>query len=326
MMEYEKQEKKVLCDEVAKETLKGAYIKGRDRLRQAEVPEADLDAWYLLEYVTKVSRASYYMEPDREMTALQCAQYEACLLRREQRVPLQHITGEQEFMGLAFRVDENVLIPRQDTEILVEQALGFIKSGKVPAAENSRTRILDMCTGSGCILLSVMHWAESYRQKTLCRAEDTARDGEKQDIIIIEGTGADISPQALAVAEKNARRLGVSAGFIQSDLFDAVHGRYGMILSNPPYIRTDEIKDLQEEVRLHDPVIALDGKEDGLYYYRRIVRESRSCLEEGGMLLFEIGCDQAEAVSGLMSAAGFREITVKKDLAGLDRVVSGVLK
>ena len=128
------------------------------------------------------------------------------------------------------------------------------------------------------------------------------------------------------MAEKNARRLGISAGFVESDLFGAVQGKYGMILSNPPYIRSDEIKDLQEEVKLHDPVIALDGREDGLYYYRRIVRESRSYLEEGGALLFEIGCDQAEAVSGLMSGAGFSEITVKKDLAGLDRVVSGVLK
>lgn len=307
-------------------TLKNGYAEAERRLEEAGIEEAALDAWLLLEHVTGISRASYYADPDRGLPADQWKRYRELVCRRAERVPLQHITGTQEFMGLSFEVNEHVLIPRQDTEILVEQALGFIKSGKVPAAENSRTRILDMCTGSGCILLSVMHWAESYRQKTLCRAEDTARDGEKQDIIIIEGTGADISPQALAVAEKNARRLGVSAGFIQSDLFDAVHGRYGMILSNPPYIRTDEIKDLQEEVRLHDPVIALDGKEDGLYYYRRIVRESRSCLEEGGMLLFEIGCDQAEAVSGLMSAAGFREITVKKDLAGLDRVVSGVLK
>ena len=307
-------------------TLKNGYAEVERRLEEAGIEEAALDAWLLLEHVTGISRASYYADPDRELPADQWKRYRELVCLRAERVPLQHITGTQEFMGLSFEVNEHVLIPRQDTEILVEQALGFIKSGKVPAAENSRTRILDMCSGSGCILLSVMHWAESYRQKTLCRAEDTARDGEKQDIIIIEGTGADISPQALAVAEKNARRLGVSAGFIQSDLFDAVHGRYGMILSNPPYIRTDEIKDLQEEVRLHDPVIALDGKEDGLYYYRRIVRESRSCLEEGGMLLFEIGCDQAEAVSGLMSAAGFREITVKKDLAGLDRVVSGVLK
>lgn len=306
-------------------TLKTGYTEAKRRLEESGIEEASLDAWLLLEHVTGISRASYYADPDREMSPDEWRRYSELVGRRAERVPLQHITGTQEFMGLVFEVNEHVLIPRQDTEILVEQALAFIGSGKVPAAENSRTRILDMCTGSGCILLSVMHWAESYRQKALRRAGDTARGGEKQDIII-EGTGADISPKALAVAEKNARRLGISAGFVESDLFGAVRGKYGMILSNPPYIRSNEIKDLQEEVRLHDPVIALDGREDGLYYYRRIVRESRSYLEEGGALLFEIGCDQAEAVSGLMSGAGFSEITVKKDLAGLDRVVSGVLK
>ena len=306
-------------------TLRTGYTEAKRRLEESGIEEASLDAWLLLEHVTGISRASYYADPDREMSPDEWRIYSELVGRRAERVPLQHITGTQEFMGLVFEVNEHVLIPRQDTEILVEQALAFIGRGKVPAAENSRTRILDMCTGSGCILLSVMHWAESYRQKALRRAGDTARGGEKQDIII-EGTGADISPKALAVAEKNARRLGISAGFVESDLFGAVRGKYGMIVSNPPYIRTDEIKDLQEEVRLHDPVIALDGREDGLYYYRRIVRESRSYLEEGGALLFEIGCDQAEAVSGLMSGAGFSEITVKKDLAGLDRVVSGVLK
>lgn len=306
-------------------TLKTGYTEAKRRLEESGIEEASLDAWLLLEHVTGISRASYYADPDREMSPDEWRRYSEFVGRRAERVPLQHITWTQEFMGLVFEVNEHVLIPRQDTEILVEQALAFIGSGKVPAAENSQTRILDMCTGSGCILLSVMHWAESYRQKALRRAGDTDRGGEKQDIII-EGTGADISPKALAVAEKNARRLGISAGFVESDLFGAVRGKYGMILSNPPYIRSDEIKDLQEEVRLHDPVIALDGREDGLYYYRRIVRESRSYLEEGGVLLFEIGCDQAEAVSGLMSGAGFSEITVKKDLAGLDRVVSGVLK
>ena len=306
-------------------TLRTGYTEAKRRLEESGIEEASLDAWLLLEHVTGISRASYYADPDREMSPDEWRRYSELVGRRAERVPLQPITRTQEFMGLVFEVNEHVLIPRQDTEILVEQALAFIGSGKVPAAENSRTRILDMCTGSGCILLSVMHWAESYRQKALRRAGDTARGGEKQDIII-EGTGADISPKALAVAEKNARRLGISAGFVESDLFGAVQGKYGMILSNPPYIRSDEIKDLQEEVKLHDPVIALDGREDGLYYYRRIVRESRSYLEEGGALLFEIGCDQAEAVSGLMSGAGFSEITVKKDLAGLDRVVSGVLK
>lgn len=306
-------------------TLRTGYTEAKRRLEESGIEEAALDAWLLLEYVTGISRTFYYADPDREMSPDEWRRYSELVGRRAERVPLQHITGTQEFMGLVFEVNEHVLIPRQDTEILVEQALAFIGSGKVPAAENSQTRILDMCTGSGCILLSVMHWAESYRQKALRRAGDTARGGEKQDIII-EGTGADISPKALAVAEKNARRLGISAGFVESDLFGAVRGKYGMIVSNPPYIRTDEIKDLQEEVRLHDPVIALDGRKDGLYYYRRIVRESRFYLEEGGALLFEIGCDQAEAVSGLMRGAGFSEITVKKDLAGLDRVMSGVLK
>ena len=259
-------------------TLRTGYTEAKRRLEESGIEEAALDAWLLLEHVTGISRASYYADPDREMSPDEWRRYSELVGRRAERVPLQHITGTQEFMGLVFEVNEHVLIPRQDTEILVEQALAFIGSGKVPAAENSRTRILDMCTGSGCILLSVMHWAESYRQKALRRAGDTARGGEKQDIII-EGTGADISPKALAVAEKNARRLGISAGFVESDLFGAVRGKYGMIVSNPPYIRTDEIKDLQEEVRLHDPVIALDGREDGLNYYRRIVRESSSYLE-----------------------------------------------
>ena len=319
---------------LGRETLKAAYIQGRERLRQAGVPEADLDAWYLLEYVTGISRASYLMEPDREMTGQQSLRYEECISKREQRVPLQHITGEQEFMGLTFRVDENVLIPRQDTEILVEQALEILKKGQLPRS-GGKLHILDLCTGSGCILLSVLHYADkcdtgryNAGQCDTGRCDPGKRDaGDPADMPgDIEGTGADISEKALSIAGQNADALGIRAGFIHGDLFENIRGKYGMIVSNPPYIRTDEIKDLQEEVRLHDPVIALDGREDGLYYYRRIVRESRSYLEEGGALLFEIGCDQAEAVSGLMSGAGFSEITVKKDLAGLDRVVSGVLK
>ena len=143
---------------LGRETLKAAYTQGRERLRQAGVPEADLDAWYLLEYVTGTSRASYLMEPDREMTERQSSRYEECISKREQRVPLQHITGEQEFMGLTFRVDENVLIPRQDTETLVEQALEILKKGQLPRS-GGKLHILDLCTGSGCILLTLDAWA-----------------------------------------------------------------------------------------------------------------------------------------------------------------------
>lgn len=284
-------------------TLAGAYTEGRERLNRAGVPEADLDAWYLLEYVSGVGRASFYADPNREMEEGGYEEYLACLEKREARIPLQHITGSQEFMGLSFHVDEHVLIPRQDTEILVEEALELLKKDPV-ADREGKLRILDMCTGSGCILISVLH----YMRKGACN---------------IEGTGADLSEDALAVAKKNAVSLGAEARFVQGDLFENVSGRFGMILSNPPYIPSAEIETLQEEVRLHDPRAALDGREDGLYFYRRITEESKEYLLSGGYLIFEIGCSQAEEVSGMMRQAGFTDIIVKKDLAGLDRVVYG---
>ena len=317
---------------LGRETLKAAYTQGRERLRQAGVPEADLDAWYLLEYVTGISRASYLMEPDREMTEQQSLRYEECISKREQRVPLQHITGEQEFMGLTFRVDENVLIPRQDTETLVEQALEILKKGQLPRSGGGKLHILDLCTGSGCILLSVLHYADKCDtgRYNAGQCDPGMHDPEKHDAEDpadmpgdIEGTGADISEKALSIAGQNADALGIRAGFIRGDLFENIRGKYGMILSNPPYIRSAEIDALQEEVRLHDPREALDGREDGLYFYRRITDEAREHLLPGGWLIFEIGYDQAEDVSGLMRSAGYTEVRVKKDLAGLDRVVYG---
>lgn len=287
-------------------TVREAYTQGREVLKQAGIPEADLDAWYLLEYVTGISRVAYYADPEKELTAEEQERYTGCLKKRRDRIPLQHITGVQEFMGLTFSVNEHVLIPRQDTEILVEEALRLIKDSGLPD-ENGKIRLLDMCTGSGCILLSVLHYIK--KQKT-----DKAKT---------EGTGSDISEDALLVAGRNADSLGIDAEFIQGDLFENLSGRFGVILSNPPYIRTEEIESLQDEVRLHDPRLALDGKEDGLYFYRRIIRESRDYLLPGGYLMFEIGYDQAEDVGNLMSEAGYADITVKKDLAGLDRVVCG---
>lgn len=311
-------------------TLKNAYTEAREMLETGGIMDAPLDAWLLLEYVTGVSRASYYADPDREISEADLDRYSALIRKRAGHIPLQHLTGTQEFMGLEFAVNEHVLIPRQDTEVLAEEALDALKKGDAPTAEDGRIRILDMCTGSGCILLSVLHWG---RKLLRSRAPQEKGPGGESDVqkslwrdILIEGTGADLSADALDVAEENARRLGMEAEFVQSDLFENISGRYGMILSNPPYIRTSEIEKLQEEVRLYDPVLALDGREDGLYFYRRIVRESRGCLEKGGLLMFEIGFDQAEEVSGLMRDAGFTGIRVKKDLAGLDRVVSGVLK
>lgn len=281
-------------------TLRQIYKEGQERLGAAGVEEAALDAWYLLEYVTGISRASYYGDPEMAVEEEKERAYFSCIDRRCRRIPLQHITGEQEFMGYTFKVNEHVLIPRQDTEVLAEEALRVIRPGM---------RILDMCTGSGCILISLLKMAR-----------------EKNGMENLAGVGADVSEQAIDVAVRNARDLDVQAEFVISDLFDGIDGGFDVIVSNPPYIRTQVIEELEEEVRLHDPYIALDGHEDGLYYYRRIVEESLKYIKNGGYLLFEIGHDQGEAVSGLMEEAGYSDVQVKKDLAGLDRVVSGMIR
>lgn len=282
-------------------TLKQLYKEGAARLCVAGIEEFTLDAWYLLEYVTGISKTVYFAEPEHLVSEEQADRYEACIERRAQHIPLQHITGEQEFMGYSFYVNEYVLIPRQDTETLVEEAL---------RVAHSKMHILDMCTGSGCILLSIMK---------MCI--------EKYYMTDMQGTGVDVSEEALKVAAENAKRLEVPVTLVQSDLFEQItEEQYDMIVSNPPYIETDVIESLQEEVRLHDPYIALDGKEDGLHFYRRIISEAGKYLKPQGWLMFEIGYDQAEAVGELMGNAGYTQITVKKDLAGLDRVVYGRLQ
>ena len=272
-------------------TLQMIYKEGMETLEHAGIPDAKLDAWYLLEYVTGISRASYFGDPKREVPKEQAESYREVILRRAGHIPLQHITGEQEFMGYTFLVNPDVLIPRQDTETLTEEALKFTEPGM---------KVLDLCTGSGCILISLMKKCHG-----------------------LTGTGCDISEKALKMARENGRRLQVEASWIQSDLFEQISERFDLIVSNPPYIRTGVIEELQEEVRLHDPWIALDGKKDGLYFYRRIIAESTGYIRDNGAMMFEIGHDQAEDVVRLMEEAGYTQIRVKKDLAGLDRVVTG---
>lgn len=272
-------------------TLREAWKLGKDRLTEAQVPDADLDAWYLLEWCTGVNRSHYLAWPEEAISPEQEEQYRQTLNQRERRIPLQQITGEQEFMGLSFYVNEHVLIPRQDTEVLVEETAKFLKDGM---------SFLDLCTGSGCILLSLLH----------------LRAGA-------EGTGADLSPEALKVAAQNRERLGVKAELIESDLFDKIEGTFDVIVSNPPYIKREEIETLMDEVRIHEPYMALDGHEDGLYFYRKIAEEAPKHLHVGGGLFLEIGWDQGESVSELLREQGFSDVKVVKDLAGLDRVVEG---
>ena len=279
-------------------TLRNLYQSGTEKLEKAGIREAKLDAWYLLEYKTGISRAVFLADPDREVEEEKAESYQKDICTRARRIPLQHITGSQEFMGYEFLVNEHVLIPRQDTENLVEEALKVIRPDMY---------VLDMCTGSGCIPISLLKYA-----------------AERKHITGVKAVGADISADALEVAKKNAQRLKVPVIWVQSDIFENVSESFDLIVSNPPYIRTEVIQGLEDEVKLHDPWIALDGHEDGLYFYRRIVSESISHLNDGAWLMFEIGHDQAEDVSKLMKNAGFCNIYVKKDLAGLDRVVCGM--
>lgn len=264
---------------------------GCDELQSAGIEEYKLDSWYLLEHVIRRDRSWYFVHMEEDAAAEEVSRYEELIHKRSRHIPLQHLTGTAYFMGLEFKVDGNVLIPRQDTEVLVEEALRRIK----PGAE-----ILDMCTGSGCILLSILYNVENA-----------------------VGTGADISLNALQIARENSRRLGIKAKFIHSDLFAEVKGTFDVIVSNPPYIPADVIPGLMEEVREHEPRMALDGGRDGLDFYRKIVGSSLEYLRSGGWLLFEIGMEQGADVMKMMQDAGMEEIEVVQDLAGLDRVVIG---
>lgn len=270
-----------------------AFLLGMQKLKEAEIGEAQLDARLLLEEVCGTDHNTLLCHGDREVSEKEEEQYRKTIEQRAQHVPLQHILGYQDFMGLRFHVNEYVLIPRQDTEILVEEAMRYLHDGM---------RILDLCTGSGCILLSLLHYSNDC-----------------------EGTGVDISKEALQVAALNAELLGIKADFLKSDLYEKVTGKFDLLVSNPPYIERKVIPTLMEEVREYDPYIALDGGEDGLDFYRRIIGGAQDYLKRGGQILMEIGSGQAQAVSELLREAGFKEIDVCRDFAGLDRVVSGRL-
>lgn len=270
-----------------------AFLLGMQKLKEAEIGEAQLDARLLLEEVCGTDHNTLLCHGDREVSEAEEEQYRKALEQRAVHVPLQHLLGYQDFMGLRFQVNEYVLIPRQDTEILVEEAMRYLHDGM---------RILDLCTGSGCILLSLLHYSNDC-----------------------EGVGVDISQEALRVAAQNAELLDIKADFLKSDLYEKVTGKFDLLVSNPPYIERKVIPTLMEEVREYDPYIALDGGEDGLDFYRRIIGGAQDYLKRGGQILMEIGSGQAKAVSELLREAGFKEIDVCRDFAGLDRVVSGRL-
>lgn len=263
---------------------------GEQRLAASGVPEAKLNAWYLFAACFETSKSDFFLNQERNVETKLLERYYDLIRKRSERIPLEYLLGETEFMGLPFSVNENVLIPRQDTECLVEEVLSVCAG----------LDVLDLCTGSGCIGISL-------KKLGLCKSV----------------TLSDISREALIVAKENALKNQVDVNLIRSDLFEQLEGSFDLIVSNPPYIESEEIQKLMPEVREHEPKLALDGSADGLLFYRRIIKDACKFLKKEGYLFFEIGCSQGKPVSEMMEKAGFKDIKIKKDYCGLDRIVSG---
>lgn len=285
-------------------TLFGLYTEGVQALEQTGSADAKTDARQLLLAAFHLDAVHYLLNrmqelEDNEHNAACTKLYHSMLEKRRSHVPVQQILGCQEFMGMEFYVNNHVLIPRQDTETLVELVL--------EERQDASKTVLDLCTGSGCIAISL---------------------AVKGGYAFV--TATDISEEALCVAQRNADTLLSDTQrieFFQGDLFaalgDGMH-RFDIITSNPPYIPTEVIKTLEPEVREHEPMLALDGTEDGLHYYRRIASEAGKYLSPGGAVYLEIGYDQGAAVSRLLTDAGFEQVRVCKDLPGKDRVVCAI--
>ena len=274
--------------------LREIYTEGKNRLQKAGVQSYEFDARQLLFFVFSIDANQYLLNqsmPLGEEEEKKVNSYFEAIQKRSEKIPLQYITGEQNFCGLDFYVNENVLIPRLDTEVLVEKILEYEEPGQ---------RVMDMCTGSGCIAITL------------------------QKLGGFQVMAVDISEEALTLARKNAQRNQAQVTFFQSNMFDQLSNtsKVDVIVSNPPYIESKVVDELDDEVKKYEPRLALDGMEDGLHFYRILAREGKRFLNEGGRLYVEIGFDQAEAVKEIFGAQGFLDIQVYKDLAGLDRVVA----
>ncbi len=256
--------------------------------------DAKLEAWILFSEVFQMNRAQYFLQMQQEAEAKKAEMYRQMIVRRQKGEPVAYIIGNWEFMGLPFQVNSAVLIPRPDTETLVEAVLEWARPQKRPM------QMLDLCTGSGCIAVSLAHFMSDSQLEA-----------------------ADISPEALAVAKINAELNGVTVSFWQGDLWEALPAgrQYDVITSNPPYIDWKQLKELDTDVIQYEPSLALDGGEDGLVFYRRLAERTWEFLREGGRAFWEIGYDQGQSVPAIAMQEGLRVVEVRQDLAGHDRVV-----
>ena len=274
-------------------SLKGLLTDGTKMLTQAGIDEAELDARYILEYITGLNSAQYFIHSEDIIEKNKAEEFFRLIERRSKRIPLSYVIGTRDFFGLTFKVDENVLIPEQETELLVEEVIKY-SEGK---------SVLDMCTGSGCIAISI------------------ALFGKPSKV-----AASDISEKALEVARENAKSLKAGEiSFIQGDMFENVTDKFDIIVSNPPYIETGETDELMPEVRDYIPRLALDGDIDGLKFYRIISKEAVKKLNKNGRIFYEIGYNQSRAVASILFENGFTDITVIKDYSGLDRIVMAKL-
>lgn len=274
-------------------SLKGLLADGTKMLTQAGIDEAELDARYILEYITGLNSAQYFIHSEDIIEKNKAEEFFRLIERRSKRIPLSYVIGTRDFFGLTFKVDENVLIPEQETELLVEEVIKH-SEGK---------SVLDMCTGSGCIAISI------------------ALFGKPSKV-----AASDISEKALKVARENAKSLKAGEiSFIQGDMFENVTDKFDIIVSNPPYIETGEIDELMPEVRDYIPRLALDGDIDGLKFYRIISKEAVKKLNKNGRIFYEIGYNQSRAVASILLENGFTDVNIMKDYSGLDRIVMAKL-
>ena len=252
------------------------------QLDAAGIIESYTDSWLLAEDILHITKHDLLLRPELSVNEDLSKKYFEAVRMRTKHIPLQHITGHQQFMDYDFLVNKDVLIPRPETELLVEKIVSYI--GSLPV------KVLDMCTGSGCIAISVDKMCENAMVDA-----------------------ADISDKALKVAKKNNIRNKSHVTFIKSNLFDNIKEKYDIIISNPPYISTGDIETLMEEVKDYEPRLALDGSDDGLKFYREICEQLDNYLNENGKIFFEIGYNQGEEVSDLLrnKHSGFKRFIRK---------------
>ena len=278
-------------------TVKEALETASRKLKKNNIENSINEAKYLLKYLLKKDDVFFITDLNYELTDDEINEYEKLINKMCSHVTFSYITVIKEFMGLDFYVDEETLIPRPETEIIVEYMIEHFKA--IPMD------ILEIGVGSGCISISIAKCLEN-----------------------VNILGVDINEKALVTANKNIKEHNVQdrVKFIKSDIYENVEGKFDIIISNPPYIRKDIIDTLEDDVKKYEPILALDGGEDGLYFYREIINNASKYLNEGGHIIFEIGYDQGEEVKDLLIQNNFADIEIIKDLAGFDRTVAGRLK